>query len=507
MSAELEPPIVFAATAIRKSYGPVHALKSMDLRLRPGKITALMGENGAGKSTLLKIINGDLTPDAGTLTLHGNEVTFHSPSEARNLGVRVVAQEPEIIPHVSVAENIFVGSLSTGTARFSERQLLQRAREIIAENGFTAFLAPETIGRKLSPAQRQLVEICRTLSDDPSVICFDEPTSSLSDAEVDALFALIRKLQAQGKAIVYVSHRMKEVFKLSDTVAVLRDGVLIGEEPTDTVTEPELVTMMVGRDLGAVVQRQPGEPGNVVLELDRVSSEDVSDISLNVRAGEVIAIAGLIGSGRSELLQAIVGHVPLTGGEIKVNGERKRFHAPSDSIKAGIGFAPEERKAEALVMQRSVMDNIALAVLPKIARYGFVKASAEREIAAKYIDRLRIRTPSAAQLVKNLSGGNQQKVVLSRWLARESNILLLDEPTRGIDVGAKAEIYTLIDELAAAGLAVVIVSSELPEVLGLADRIYVMAGGRIRGELAAKDATEESILTLAMVEQDLGTSS
>ncbi|MFS0910977.1 sugar ABC transporter ATP-binding protein [Microbacterium sp. 179-I 3D2 NHS] len=491
--------IALRAHGITKSFGPVRALRGVDLELRAGEVTALMGENGAGKSTLLKILDGDYQPDGGALEMAGAPVSFAGPADARDAGLRVIAQEPEIVPWVSVAENIYVGTLGAGAFRRGE--LERRAAEELRRWGFHRVIDPRTLGADLSPAQRQIVEIMRAVITRPKVICFDEPTSSLGDEEVTLLFALIRELQKEGVAIAYVSHRMGEIFQLADRITVLRDGGYVGTKSVEETDHDELVRMMVGRDLTQFFHREPAALGDVALELVDVSNDEVHDISLSVRAGEVVGVAGLVGAGRSELMKTIAGDLPVSAGEIRVRGALTRIRSPRDSIRAGIGFAPEERKAEALLLERSVRDNAALVVLRRLARWIFVKDAAERELAQGYIDSLRIRTPGPDQLVGRLSGGNQQKVVLARWLAARPKILLLDEPTRGIDVGAKAEIYAIIDRLAHEGVAVIVVSSELPEVLGVSDRIYVMAHGRITGELPRSEATEESILALAMDEE------
>jgi ABC-type sugar transport system ATPase subunit len=490
--------IALRATGIAKSFGPVRALRGVDLELRAGEVTALMGENGAGKSTLLKILTGDYRPDEGELVIDGRPVHFTDPADARAAGLRVIAQEPEIIPWVSVAENIYVGAL--GSLAYRRGEVLRRARDELARWGFGRMIRPDTLGSELSPAQRQIVEIMRAVIARPRIICFDEPTSSLGDEEVAPLFDMIRRLQADGVAIAYVSHRMGEIFQLADRITVLRDGGLVGTKVASETSHAELVRMMVGRDLTQFFHREPAALGEVVLELDGVSNAYVHDIHLTVRAGEVVGVAGLVGAGRSELMKTIAGDYPIDGGVIRVQGAARRIRQPADSIRAGIGFAPEERKAEALLLQRSVRDNAALAVLRQLSRWIFVKSRAERALAEEYVERLRIRTPGTEQLVGKLSGGNQQKVVLARWLATKPKLLLLDEPTRGIDVGAKAEIYAIIDQLAHDGVAVIVVSSELPEVLGVSDRIYVMAGGRVQGEFARADATEENILTAAMDE-------
>ncbi|WP_291039064.1 sugar ABC transporter ATP-binding protein [Herbiconiux sp.] len=488
--------VALRATGITKNFGPVRALRGVELELRAGEVTALMGENGAGKSTLLKILNGDYRPDGGELIIDGKPVTFGDPADARAAGLRVIAQEPEIIGAVSVAENIFVGDL--GRVGYNRRALLRRTREELKRWGLHRVIRADALGSELSPAQRQIVEIMRAVVSRPRIICFDEPTSSLGDEEVSLLFALIRQLQAEGTAIAYVSHRMAEIFQLADRITVLRDGGYVGTELVGETDHDRLVRMMVGRDLSQFFHREPAPLGETVLELRAVGNQFVDSIDLTVRAGEVVGVAGLVGAGRSELMKTIAGDYPVTTGEIVISGKVRRIRQPSDSIRAGIGFAPEERKAEALLLQRSVRDNAALVVLRSVSRWIFVRPRAERALAQDYITRLRIRTPSTEQLVGNLSGGNQQKVVLARWLATKPRLLLLDEPTRGIDVGAKSEIYAIIDELAHQGVAVVVVSSELPEVLGISDRIYVMAGGRISGEVTRAEATEERILALAM---------
>jgi L-arabinose transport system ATP-binding protein len=490
--------IALSATGITKNFGPVKALRGVELELRAGEVTALMGENGAGKSTLLKILNGDYRPDGGQLVVEGTPVDFGDPADARAAGLRVIAQEPEIIAAVSVAENIFVGAL--GRVGFNRRALIRRTREELARWGFDRVIRADALGSDLSPAQRQIVEIMRAVVSRPRIICFDEPTSSLGDEEVGLLFSLIRRLKADGTAIAYVSHRMAEIFQLADHITVLRDGAFVGTKPTAETDHDELVRMMVGRDLSAFFHREPAPLGETVLELKQVGNQFVDGIDLTVRAGEVVGIAGLVGAGRSELMKTIAGDHPVVTGDILISGQVRRIRQPADSIRAGVGFAPEERKAEALLLQRSVRDNTALAVLKSVSRWIFVRRGPERRLAEEYIARLRIRTPSTETLVGNLSGGNQQKVVLARWLATKPKLLLLDEPTRGIDVGAKSEIYGIIDELAHQGVAVVVVSSELPEVLGVSDRIYVMAGGRITGELPRALATEERILALAMDE-------
>jgi L-arabinose transport system ATP-binding protein len=487
-----------SAININKGFVGVKALTDVSLDLPFGKVTALMGENGAGKSTFLKILTGDYRPDTGEIRIDGESVSFASPVESRQFGLRVVSQEPEIAAGVSVAENIYLGALPHSGPFIRRADLNARARADLERFGFGGMLSPTTLGARLSPAQRQVVEIVRCLADDPQIIAFDEPTSSLSDTETGILFSLIRKLRDEGRAVIYVSHRLKEVFEIADSVVVLRDGTFIGERAVAQTSEQEIVRMMVGRDLSSQISRDHLEPGEVVCELDHVTTDDVTDINLTVHAGEVVALAGLVGAGRSELARAIAGDRPVRSGIIRIKGTPRVFRDPGDAIAAGVGLAPEERKSDALVMVRSVRENMSLAVLRRFTRLGFISRRAEKAFTKDYSRRLNVKTPSTESIVGNLSGGNQQKVVLARWLAKDCDVLVLDEPTRGIDVGAKHEIYEIISELAAHGVAIILISSELPEVLALADRVAVMQDGRITGELSHGEATEEGILSLAM---------
>ncbi len=499
------------ANAISKSFAGVPALREVSVDFPAGVVTALIGENGAGKSTLIRILGGDHRPDGGGLELDGAAFAPATPAAARAAGIRVIAQEPEIVPHVSVAENVYLGELPRRAGRFVDRAALRtRMRTDLARLGFDRDLDPDMLGSKLTAAQRQLVEIMRALTTEARVIAFDEPTSSLSDHETESLFELIGRLRARSLAVIYVSHRMREIFQVADRVVVLRDGAVVGERAIADTTDREVVSMMVGRDLSTVFARKQNEPGRVILEVDAVTTDDVRDVSLHVRAGEVVALAGLVGAGRSELAGAIVGDLPILSGEVRVDGTRLRLRQPRDAVRAGMGYAPEERKAQALLLHRGVRDNISLAVLDRLRRFRFIRRGAETRLAREYVDSLRVRTPSLEQEVRKLSGGNQQKVVLARWLARKPKVLILDEPTRGVDVGAKIEIYHVIENLAESGVAVLVISSELPEVLGLADRVVVMQQGRVTGELNRSEASEESILALAMasdlMDTDSGTS-
>ncbi|MFG2823492.1 sugar ABC transporter ATP-binding protein [Kitasatospora sp. NPDC048365] len=494
-------PAAARVVAVTKTFGAVRALGGVTLDFPGGQVTALMGENGAGKSTLLKILTGDHRPTDGHLELDGRRVEFASPADARAAGVRIIPQEPEIVPHVSVAENVYAGALPRRAGRRLDRaELRRRITADLERLGFTGVLDPDLLGSELTPAQRQLVEILRALTGEAKVIAFDEPTSSLSEHEVDALFALIGRLRAQGVAVIYVSHRMQEIFRLADRIAVLRDGELAGVQSASTTGEADLVRLMVGRDLSAVFTRRRVATDRPVLAVRGLTTDHVRDIDLTVHAGEVVGLAGLIGAGRSELALALAGDLPVRSGTATLDGRPLPFGRPGAVIRAGLGLAPEERKAQALFLQRSIRDNTSVAVLERLRRLRFVRRGAEKQLAQEYADRLRVRTPSIEHEVGKLSGGNQQKVVLARWLARRPKLLILDEPTRGIDIGAKAEIYRIIADLAEQGVALLVISSELPEVLGLADRVVVMQNGRVTGELDRRDATEEAILALAMAD-------
>lgn len=493
---------VLVLQGVSKGFAGVQALNDVTMVARSGEVLALVGENGAGKSTLLRVMSGVHNADAGQVVLDGRPVSFASPADARRNGVRVVSQEPEIMRDLNVAENVYAGNLPRRGRVVDWTRLLSNVEADIKRAGFVGLLDPTVLGRDLSPAQRQMVEILRALAGNPRVIAFDEPTSSLSDHEAEQLFNLIRRLAASGIAIIYVSHRLREIFGIATRVLVLRDGLVVGERLVADTDQAELVRMMVGRELTSLFQHTTHEFGRVVLSLRNVTSADVENVSFNVRAGEVVVLAGLVGAGRTELARAIIGDLPITGGELYVEDERMIPSSPRDAIRAGLCLAPEERKTQALLMKRSIRDNISLAIISQLSRFHVIRRNAEMHVAARYAEELRVRTPSLENEVSTLSGGNQQKVVLARWLARRSKLLILDEPTRGVDVGAKADIYAIIDRLAADGAAVLVISSELPEVLGLADRIVVMQRGRVSGELTREEASEEKILRLAILEDE-----
>ncbi|HMD88720.1 MAG TPA: sugar ABC transporter ATP-binding protein [Anaerolineaceae bacterium] len=483
---------------LSKEFPNVKALTDVSLDICPGEILAFMGENGAGKSTLLKIINGDYQSDSGTLTMDGKRLSFSSPYAAHKAGIRVIYQEPEIVPGVNVAENIWVGELPKRYGFIDRRRLNEDVRHSLVEYGFENVLPTDLLGDQLSSAQRQLVEIMRALKSGVRVLALDEPTSSLTDEEVERLFALVRRLRDEGIAIIYVSHRIKEILRLCDRVAILRDGRLIAIKPASELTEADIVRLMVGRDLSDVFKRHPSASDHEVLRVDGLNSDWHRNVSFHINAGEVVGFAGIVGAGRTELAKVIFGELPKTGGSVVLDGRSVNIHHPNDAIARGIGFAPEDRKREGLVLMRSVLENTSMAIMRQLSRFHFIRQHLERIVVTDFVEKLRVRTPSLEQEAGKLSGGNQQKVVLARWLAAKPKVLILDEPTRGIDIGAKAEIYHLIDDLANEGLGIMFISSELTEVLGLSDRIYVMQNGRITGELTGTDATEEAVLRLAM---------
>ncbi len=494
------PPGTLEIRHICKAFPNVQALNDVSLDIRPGEVLAFVGENGAGKSTLLKIINGDYQPDSGTMQIDRETLSFPNPLVAHKAGIRVIYQEPEIIPGVNVAENIWVGELPK-TNGFIDRQNLNRTvTESLAEYGFDSVLPTHLMGDQLSAAQRQIVEIMRALKSGVRVLALDEPTSSLSDDEVDRLFTLVRKLRDGGMAIIYVSHRIAEILQLCDRVAVLRDGELIAIRPAKELTDHEIVHLMVGRELTEIYQRNPAGTNKEVLRIEHLNSKWHKDINFHINAGEVVGFAGLVGAGRSELAKVIFGDKRIDSGKIILEGKEISTTTPSKAIAQGIGFATEDRKREGLILIRSVLENASLVIVNQLTKLGFVNRTKEKEIASSFVRKLNVRTPSLEQEIGKLSGGNQQKVVLARWLAAKPKILILDEPTRGIDVGAKAEIYKLIDQLANEGLAIMFISSELPEIIGLSDRVYVMQNGHITGEIPGSELTEESILELAMAD-------
>jgi len=487
------------AEGLSKSFGVVRALSDVTLGFNAGEILALVGENGAGKSTLMRLLEGVHAPDSGSITVGGAAQNFREPKEAHAAGIRVIHQEPDIVPDLTVAENIFIGDMPRSMGILLDwRQLERQTQAILDRFGMADDLRPRQLCAHIGPAQRQMIEIMRAVRAGGRLIAFDEPTSSLTDQEARHLYSIVRRLKSEGVSIVYISHRLNEIIDLADRVAVLRDGRLVADRPAAGLTEQAISQLMVGRELKDLFRRAKSTPKDAVLEVRGLHSDAVHDINLTLNRGEVLGIGGLMGAGRSELARAIVGFDRRTGGSILVDGRELRANDVAASISAGIGLAPEDRKSEALLLMRSILDNAALCIPEQVSTAGlFSRAKAVAKIAP-LAGKLAIKTPSLDQQVSKLSGGNQQKVVLARWLARQLKVLILDEPTRGIDIGAKVEIYQLIADLAAGGIGILLISSEMPELIGLADRVLVMAEGRITGELPAEQLNEQAILALSM---------
>ncbi|PSS64491.1 D-xylose ABC transporter ATP-binding protein [Ensifer sp. NM-2] len=484
---------------IGKRFPGVLALENVDLTLEPGKVHALMGENGAGKSTLIKIMAGVYQRDTGTIQIHGRDAAIKSPRDSLREGIKVVFQEIALISEFTVAENIFLEGYPTGkTGSIDWKKVRADSAALFNRIGFNVDPAART--GSLPVSQQQMVEIARALAHEASVVVMDEPTSSLTPNEVALLFTVIRRLTSLGIAVVYVSHKLDEVFEIADTVTVLRDGRHISTKPIGEHTHDTLVHDMIGRRIENLFPRQRGAVGTkVALSVQGLSTpRKLKDVTFEARAGEVLGFFGLMGAGRTELAKAIVGFDPISAGTIVVDGKVLAPHNTSRGVKLGIGLLSEDRKTEGLMGELPVYQNASLASLQGFASGGFVDAAREKKAVQEYVDLFRIKTPSLFQQIKNLSGGNQQKVLIARWLMRGLKVIVVDEPTRGIDVGAKSEIFTLIDRLASEGLAVVMMTSEMPELLGLSDRIVVMCEGRITATMSRDDATQENILNAAI---------
>ena len=495
---------VLEMRGICKTFPGVIALDDVNLTLHGGEVHVLLGENGAGKSTLMKIMSGAYRKDAGEILIDGHDANIQSPRDALTRGIRVIYQELNLVPHLSVAENIYLGAEPTWLVGLIDwRRLFRETARLLADLGMD--IAPATPLHRLSLAQRQMVEIAKALNDPPSgsgtgarILVMDEPTSALTTREVDQLFALIGRLTARGVAIVYITHRLDEVYRIGQRVTVLRDGRHITTEPLAGTTVPELVRLMANRDVGDHFPKVRATLGEKLLEVEQVSRAGrLTDISLTLRAGEVVGIAGLLGAGRSELARVIAGADRAESGRILIAGRPVRLRQPGHAIRCGIGLLPEDRKADGLVPNLTVARNIALPHGCKLARAGFLPRGSETDLAAPIVNDLRIKA-TPLQPVRLLSGGNQQKVVLGKWLAGDARVFIFDEPTRGVDVGAKIEIYHLMNRLTARGAGIIMISSELPELLGMSDRILVMHRGRIRAEFDAASATQEQILSAAL---------
>lgn len=480
---------------IEKSFPGVRALKDVSLDIRPGEVHALIGENGAGKSTLMKILSGVCKKDSGKIFWMDEETEIRSTAHSTEMGISIIYQELNQMPNLSVAENIFIGrERRKGKFLLDHKRTIEQAEACVRAVGLEADV--RTLCGELSIAQRQMVEVAKALSVQAKLIIMDEPTSSLTDRETEILMALIRRLKQSGVSIVFISHKLNEIFEISDRISVLRDGELVGCIQTAECNSDMLIRMMVGRELTDIFPKREGSAGDTVLSVkDLCAGKAVRNVSFELRRGEILGFAGLVGAGRSETMRAIFGVDRADSGEITVDGKPLPVrHDPGEAIAAGIGFLPEDRQLQGLVLGMSVRENITMAGMRKTLVHHMVSAGREEEIAREYVDRLAVRTPDVEQKVVNLSGGNQQKVVLGKWLNTDPKVLILDEPTRGIDIGAKKEIYTVMNELTRQGVAVILISSELPEVLGMSDRVIVMHEGHICGEFSRGDATQEKIM-------------
>ncbi|GAA3208135.1 sugar ABC transporter ATP-binding protein [Actinocorallia longicatena] len=492
-----EPTPVLALVDVSKSFGAVRALRGVHLDLFAGEIHALAGENGAGKSTLVKTFAGVHRPDGGRVLLNGEPVVFHGPADAQHAGVAVIYQEPTLFPDLSVAENIFMGRQPRGAfGRLDRSAMNAAAAELFARLGVV--LDPSGPARGLSIADQQVVEIAKAISRDAKILIMDEPTAALTGREVQRLFTVARTLASEGCALLFISHRLEEIFALCRRVTTLRDGAWIATETVADLTEDDLVQRMVGRELTELYPKVDVKPGEVALEVARLTREGVfTDVSFTVRRGEIVALAGLVGAGRSEVARAIFGVDRWDAGSVSVEGRPLRAGSPTTAMAAGLALVPEDRRQQGLVMELSIERNMAVTGMKKLRRGPVIPAAAERALAADWAARLQLKYSRLSDAVGVLSGGNQQKVVLGKWLSTGPKVLIVDEPTRGIDVGTKAEVHRLLSNLAAEGLAVLMISSDLPEVLGMADRILVMHEGRLTAEIARSEASEEKVMAAA----------
>ena len=482
---------------ICKSFGTNQVLKDAGFYLQDGEVHALMGENGAGKSTLMKILTGVYTKDAGTVLVDGQEVSYKSPQEAEKAGIVFIYQELNVLFDLTVEENLFMGKEITKKFGVCDKKAMRaKAKEVMERMGVN--IPVNAVMSDLSVGQQQMVEICKALMVDAKVIIMDEPTAALTESETEGLFAVIESLRKKGVSIVYISHRMEEIFRLCDRITILRDGQYIDTKYIKDITMDDVVRMMIGREIGERYPQRDAVIGEEVLRVEGLTHQKFfRDVNFSVRAGEVLGVSGLMGAGRTEIMQTIFGNMPLASGKIFINGEEVHIKNPRQAIASGIGFITEDRKTEGLLLEKSIAENIEITNLNKVSKNAVMNKKAGKELVQKGIDEFRIKCFNAEHLCNNLSGGNQQKVVLAKWIYTDPKILILDEPTRGVDIGAKKEIYSVINDMAAKGVAVIMVSSELPEVLGMSDRIMVVHEGHVTGIIDGKTADQEKVMTLA----------
>lgn len=493
----MEDKVVLEMQGIAKQFGGVYALQEVNFSLREGEVHALLGENGAGKSTLIKVLGGIHKADEGKIFIDGKETKIEGVKDAQDKGISIIHQEIVLVPHISVAENIFLGKEPVNKLGIKDRKRMNaEAQKMAAALGLDIDVTKEVF--YLTIAQQQMVEIIKAVSFNSRIIVMDEPTSSLAEREVEHLFEIIGKLKKQGVSIIYISHKLSELFAITDRITVMRDGRYINTKVTSETTMNELISMMVGRALTEYYTRTQHSIGDAVFQVKDLNKKgSFENVSFNVRKGEIVGFAGLVGAGRSEIMKVVFGVDQLDSGEIYLDGKQVRFRNVKDAIKHGIALIPEDRKKEGLILKNSVAFNITVTVQDKYKKGIIENKKIRNGIINKYIRAFAIKTPSVSQLTNNLSGGNQQKVVLAKWLATEPKVLILDEPTRGVDVGAKAEIYSIIDDLARKGMAVIMISSELPEIINICDRAYVVSQGRITGELNREDFSQERIMHYA----------
>ena len=491
----MDEKIVLSLSNITKQYPGVLALDKVALDFVEGEVHALLGENGAGKSTLIKVVAGAIEPDGGVIQIAGQEFSKMTPHLARSLGVEVIYQEFNLVPSLSVAENIFLGDKTGRGILIDRKVMVQRARAVFRQ--FAIDIDPDALVRDLPSAQQQIVEIAKAVSKNVRILIMDEPTAPLTVSEVDSMFEIVRQLKARGVTILYISHRLEEIFRIADRVSVLRDGRYIATRATAATNRQELISLMVGRELKESYPARTVAPRAVALEVRHLSGAGDTDISFSVRKGEILGLSGLVGAGRTELARVIFGAEPAVGGEILLEGKPVQIHSPQDAINLGIGLIPEDRKHQGVFLDMDIKWNISFTQVRQLSRYAVVDGRRELTLAEKFRDLLRIKTPSLDQQVKNLSGGNQQKVVLAKSLAAQSKVLIFDEPTRGIDVGAKQEIYNLMCALADEGLAIIMISSDMEELLGMSDRVIILCEGRIAGEVPRAEFSQNLILDLA----------
>ena len=490
--------VILTMKNIDKSFPGVHALDHVDFELKRGEVHALMGENGAGKSTLMKVLTGIYTKDSGTITYEGREVEFHNTHDAQAAGIVIVHQELNMVGDLTVAQNIFIGREFKKGFMIDDRKMIQESKKLFDELHIN--IDPKAKMSDLTVGKQQMCEIAKAISHQAKVIIFDEPSAALTEKEIEDLFAIIRDLRKQNLGIIYISHRMDEIKVITDRVTVMRDGAYVGTLITDECTKEDIINMMVGRVIYEDPKTHSMIPADapVVLKVEHLNAgKMVQDVSFELRKGEILGFSGLMGAGRTETARALFGADPKTGGDIYINGKKVTINSPEDAVKNGIGYLSEDRKRFGIVVQKTITENSTLATLPKYMSGLFINKGAEKEVTEQYIKELDTKTPSADQLVVNLSGGNQQKVVIAKWLVRNCDILIFDEPTRGIDVGAKNEIYKLMNRLAAEGKSIIMISSEMTEILRMSDRIIVMCEGKKTGEISIEEATQEAIMDKA----------